>query len=418
MRFLLATIGSAGDVYPFVAVGRRLAARGHDVAVLTHTAHGDLVRRGGLEFVDLDDAEPYRALYEHPWYRHPIRSNAVTTGFVVDSMRRQFEKVREWYVPGETVLCSMATSFGVRIFQEVYDAPHVTALFAPMPLRSHFRPSKMPFGWWPEWTPPFVNRIVYRAIDALGVDRALGGINTFRRELGLRPVSRFLHEWWLSPSRILGLFPDWFCEPIPSDWPPQLRMTGFPLYDAAEVAPLDPVIEQFLTEGPKPAIVTGGSWLRDRRFFESAVEGCRRAGLRCIVQTPFRELLAERLPDNVVHTRYVPFGALMPRAAALVHHGGVGTLSQALAAGIPQVVIPQNFDQRDNAARLVRLGVAAWPSNGHARPAVIARSLATLLESRTRQAVCKSFADRTRTDAIDAACQVLECRIWPALGSC
>lgn len=418
MRFLLVTVGTAGDIFPFLAVGRGLKVRGHRVAVITHTAYGEWVLRAGLEFIDLEDAEPHRRMVEHPAFASPMRSPVATAGWVVDSMRRQYRKIEENFVEGETILVSLVIAFGARVFQEARRAPHWSALISPMALRSRFRPSKMPFGWWPEWTPPFVNRIIYRAIDAVGIDRALGGINTFRRELGLRPVSRFLHEWWPSPSGILGLFPHWFCKPIPSDWPPQLRMTGFPLYDAAEGVPLDPMIEQFLAEGPKPAIVTGGSWLRDRRFFESAVEGCCRAGLRCIVQTPFRELLAERLPDTVVHTRYVPFGALMPRTAALVHHGGVGTLSQALAASIPQVVIPQNFDQRDNAARLVRLGVAAWPANGHARPAVIARSLATLLESPTIQAVCKPLADRTRTDAVDAACRTLECPIGPTLGSC
>jgi rhamnosyltransferase subunit B len=63
------------------------------------------------------------------------------------------------------------------------------------------------------------------------------------------------------------------------------------------------------------------------------------------------------LPDVVCPVEYVPFGRVLPRCAAIVHHGGIGTTAQGLAAGLPQVVMPMAHDQPDNAARLVRLGV-------------------------------------------------------------
>ena len=65
-----------------------------------------------------------------------------------------------------------------------------------------------------------------------------------------------------------------------------------------------------------------------------------------------------RLPPGALHLPYVPFSALLPRLSGLVHHGGIGTSAQALAAGIPQLVVPFAHDQFDNAARLRRLGVA------------------------------------------------------------
>lgn len=407
MRFLLVTIGTAGDVFPFLALGRRLQARGDDAAVITHTAYGESVRRAGLEFIDLDDAAEHRAMVEHPWFGHPWRSTAVTSGWVVDSMRRQFDRISQHYVPGETTLVSLVISFGARVFEERFDAPNVSVLISPLALRSRFRPSRLPAGWWPTWTPPVVNGLVYRVIDAIGIDRALAGINTFRRELGLPKAARYLHEWWQSPRGILALFPEWFVAPAPPDWPPQLRMTGFPLYDAAESMVIDPELAEFLSAGPA-AVVTGGSWLRDRRFFESAIEGCRRAGLRCVVQTPFAELVADGLDGDVRHTRYAPFGQLFPHAAAVVHHGGVGTLAQALAAGTPQVVTPQNFDQRDNASRLTALGVADWAGNGRVPARTIARGLERVLESREVAAACRRCADLSGGDTVGRACDTLD----------
>lgn len=408
MRFLLVTVGTAGDILPFVALGRRLADRGHRVSVVTHSLYGHWVRNAQLDFVDLEDEEPHRAMLEHPWFGNPALSSVATTGWVVDSMRRQFRKIDEAFDSSETIVVSLIIAFGARIFEELRGAQHFSVLLAPMALRSRYRPSRMPFGWWPRWTPPIVNSLIYRAIDAIGLDRALGGINAFRQELGLRPTSRFLHDWWPAPRGILGLFPEWFAAPIPPDWPPQLRMTGFPLFDASDGAPLPTEIEAFLDAGPRPVVVSGGSWLRDPRFYQAAMEGCLRANLRCLVQTPFRHLLTETLPAGVLHAGYVPFGLLMPRAAALVHHGGIGTFSQALAAGIPQVVVPQNFDQRDNAARLTALGVAAWPSNGRVRPAQVQRSLQRLLSDPETAQNCQRLAERTRTDALEPACELLE----------
>ena len=67
-------------------------------------------------------------------------------------------------------------------------------------------------------------------------------LNRFRAELGLAPVHGIIDQWWHSPARIIGLFPDWFAPPAP-DWPPQTRLTGFPLYDGAGPMTAPPGLE-------------------------------------------------------------------------------------------------------------------------------------------------------------------------------
>jgi rhamnosyltransferase subunit B len=64
------------------------------------------------------------------------------------------------------------------------------------------------------------------------------------------------------------------------------------------------------------------------------------------------------LPEGAHHVAYAPFSSLLPRLSLLIHHGGIGTSAQTLAAGIPQIVVPFAHDQFDNAARLRRLGVS------------------------------------------------------------
>ena len=94
-------------------------------------------------------------------------------------------------------------------------------------------------------------------------------------------------------------------------------------------------------------------------FFAKAVDACASLGQRALLISPFRDQFPAILPAGAIHVPYAPFSALLARLSGLVHHGGIGTSAQALAAGIPQLVVPPfAHDQFDNAARLPRLGVA------------------------------------------------------------
>ena len=83
-------------------------------------------------------------------------------------------------------------------------------------------------------------------------------LNAYRAELGLAPVSRIFRSWIHSPQRVIGLFPEWFFPPQP-DWPAQIRLTGFPLFDEAGLHPLDPGLDAFLAAGDPPIAFTPGS---------------------------------------------------------------------------------------------------------------------------------------------------------------
>jgi UDP:flavonoid glycosyltransferase YjiC (YdhE family) len=119
--------------------------------------------------------------------------------------------------------------------------------------------------------------------------------------------------------------------------------------------------------------------------------------------------LPPNLPETVRHFDYVPFSALLPRAAALVHHGGIGTLSQGFAAGVPQLIMPMSHDQPDNAARARRLGVGGSLSPRTFRGPAVAGELSRLLESREVHACCRELAGRLAVARpLDSVCDVIE----------
>ena len=175
-----------------------------------------------------------------------------------------------------------------------------------------------------------------------------GPINEIRSECGLQEVDRIMNQWWLSPDRVLAFYPQWFA-PHVADSCPVLRHVGFPLHDGTD----DP----FEVPADSPIVFTGGSanW-HTRKFFGSAADACRQLGVGGLLLTESIDCVPNSLPPNVRSQSYAPLGKLLPHCRAIVHHGGIGTTSQALRAGLPQVIRPMAFDQHDNAARIAKLG--------------------------------------------------------------
>src|SRR5262249_28459461 len=143
---------------------------------------------------------------------------------------------------------------------------------------------------------------------------------------------------------------------VQPDWPPNSQLTGFPFYDGLSAA-LNPKLAAFLDGGQPPIVFTLGSAavMAAGEFYTESLRAAQRLGNRAILVTRRDpgNVPAGPLPDGVAVFEYAPFSALFPRAAAIVHQGGIGTTGQALRAGRPMLVVPFGFDQPDNADRVV-----------------------------------------------------------------
>jgi UDP:flavonoid glycosyltransferase YjiC (YdhE family) len=409
-NILLIPIGSAGDVHPFVALGLALRDRGHRVTVITSVYFERLLRQVGLDYIGLGSVEQFESILLHPDSWHPRRGFQVVFRWgVLPWIRPLYDLIAQRYVPGETVVATSLMAFGARLAQEKLGVPLVSVELQPAMLRSDHQTSVLPGLPLPDWLPAAVKRLAYWLGDVLVIDPVIApGTNAVRAELGLPPVRRLLDQWWHSPQRILGMYPAWYAPPQP-DWPPQLALTGFPLFDERGLAEPPKEVLSFLDGGP-PLVFTAGSAMRQgQAFFATAAEACRLLGRRGLLLTRYPEQLPARLPDGVRHCAYMPFSQLLPRCAALVHHGGIGTTAQALAAGIPQLVMPMSHDQPDNAARVERLGVGrALPPKRFRAPAV-ARLLGELLDAPAVAASCREVARRFEgAEPIAESCRLIE----------
>ena len=397
---VLVALGSSGDVHPFVGLGRELRRRGHRVTLLAAGWFRGVVEKAGLDFVDplpeLDFVESIAD--ERIW--HPRKGTAIILEQFVRPLLEPVYRIIEREVAADssagrrTVVVASTLAFGARIAQERLGVPLVSVHLSPVMFRSLDEPPRLP-GLLVHRGPHWFRRAQWYLADRLLIDPFIGRwLNPFRGSLGLPPARGLLRDWLHSPLLTLGLFPDWFASPQP-EWPRQLRLTGFPLYSEEGVSDADAATRAWLEAGPAPILFTPGSAnVHGREFFATAAEACARLGRRGLLLTRFPEQIPAALPAGVRHAEFVPFSWLVPRSAAMVHHGGIGTVSQGLAGGVPQVVMPMGFDQFDNAARIERLGVGASLPRDRFRGPRLAEVLATLLGDERVATRCREVAAR------------------------
>lgn len=355
-RFVCSTFGSAGDVFPILGLALALRERGHDILFATNDHFRVLVESHGLPFEPLGTEADFQACISNPDLWHPQRAFGHVFRCMQPIVKRQYAIHEECAARGgDVVAISNCLGFGALLAREKLRIPLVTLHVQPAVIWSRYEPPTLPGVIGPRW----LKSLMYGLGEKFVIDRTVCPfLNEWRRELGLPPVKR-ITRWWNSPDGIVCLFPDWFAAPQP-DWPPNLFQTDFPLWNADSSDGLPPEVEAFLRSGDAPIVFTPGSAnVHGHEFFTAAVEACRTLKRRGILLTGYVDQLPANLPESIAHFHYVPLDVLLPRCAAFIHHGGIGSTSQALLAGIPQVLMPLAHDQFDNGARVEKLGVGA-----------------------------------------------------------
>lgn len=415
-HLILCGLGSSGDVHPFVGLGRELMRRGYRVTVLAAGYFRGLVERAGLDFVDPWPEADFRDTIRDERIWHPLRGPHTIVERAVRPLLEPVHRIIvERHVPGATLVVGSSLAFGARVAQESHGIPLVSVHLSPVLFRSGLASSRLP-GLLVHVGPAWFRRAQWRLVDTLVADPAIcPWLNAFRGRLGLPPARRIWGEWMHSPLAVLGMFPDWFAPPQP-DWPPGTELTGFPLY--SEEGVVEPAADVAAwVEAERPVVFTPGSAnVFGHAFFAAAADACRRLGRPGLLLTRFPEQVPDALPPGVRHCDFLPFRWLLRRAAALVHHGGIGSASQALAAGIPQLAMPLAFDQFDNAARVERLGVGRSLLPRRFTGPLVARILDTMLADPELHARGGAVASRlVPADGLTRAADALE-RVW--LGRC
>ena len=419
LQAIVIGLGSTGDVHPNIGLALALRKRGHDVMFVAPAVFRSLAQSVGLEFVGLLTENEYHAAIRDPDLWHPVRSfSVVARRLILPALQVIYSIIAKNFKPGRTVVAAPGFAFGARIAQEKLGVPLASVHLQPIMLRSAIRPGCFGFPDILGHLPRPLRKLYFRAADRFLIDGVLADeTNAFRADLGLPPVRRFFDRWIHSPQQVIGLFPEWFAAPVP-DWPANVALTGFPLWDERDLRGPSPELKDFLAVGGPPLVFTAGSaMVHAKQFFRVSTEVCRAAGRRGLLLTQFPEQLPAVLPRGVRHFDYIPFSIVLPRCAALIHHGGIGTTAQAIAAGLPQLVVPMSHDQPDNAVRIRRLGIGDFILPKAYTQARVIEELDRLMSPAVRSNCQRRAADLASCQSLERASTLIEALVTVEMGS-
>lgn len=336
MKVLINSVGSLGDLNPFLSLGMALKARGHDVKILTTGAFKTHVESSGLTFIEVVSKAQY-----DKWRTLPTDTN------------KGEEDIKSF--------AHLALPSALPSAQAILENCDDGCLAIGMPLQTlgiQFAKLKAPHK--------------IRTLDAVLAhrDRNLDAQSseTFSRifqpylhgicqQLGIENNVDDWYRWFQLFDYKLHFFPSWFSHQQQSVLATP-SASHFVFHDKEDDQPISDNLDKFIKASSAPVAFTFGSYVSTRHdLFELATQVTKQLGLRAIFLTQYAEQIPSPLPKHVFHASYVSLKNLLPHVQTFVHHGGIGTLAQALRAGIPHLTCPMAYDQFDNAKTLESLGV-------------------------------------------------------------
>jgi UDP:flavonoid glycosyltransferase YjiC (YdhE family) len=360
LNITMVTMGSAGDVRPYIVLGNELKKRGHNITLAAFSSFACMSEEAGLPFFPLSgNAEKFISSIMNP------DTNAVTYlprlykmlhAIVPDLLRDLEDSCKN----ADAMVCNYFGSVYYSIAEKLH-IPCIQTHFFPMdptaaiPMSS-FRNQNLG---------PAMNKLTYKfAYYAIGTVEGilLSGwrkkSNITKRKPSTHPVYRIgNHEIPV----IYAISPSVF--PRPSEWPDNLKMAGF-LFDSSSCEwepPKD--LEDFLSIGEKPVYIGFGSMRTGdmNRMLSIILRSLHAAGLRAVISGAL--IGNNRKSNRKVYfaDRYVPHDWLFPRVSAVIHHGGAGTVAAGLRWGCPTWVLPFAGDQPFWGMQVWRIGCGPRP---------------------------------------------------------
>jgi sterol 3beta-glucosyltransferase len=365
MHITLLTVGTRGDVQPYVALGRGLRQAGYDVRVVTHEAFEELILGNGLEFVPLtvDIQAVMRGSVGQRW----VESGRNQLRFLTSMIRLAFPTLRQmlsdsWHAcqGTEAIIYSTFAIAGYSV-AEALGIPGIAAPLQPLTRTRAF--SMMGF-------PAFslgakLNWLSYLIGEQLLWQPFRTVLNRWRKEkLGLSPISiqgpftsvyKDRHPW------LYGFSPSVITKPV--DWPEWVHVAGYWFLDLQEGWSPPGRVVDFLAAGPPPVCIGFGSMVDRARekLLGIAIEALEQTRQRGILITGWGGMHDRMLPEEILAVESIPHEWLFPRMKAIVHHGGAGTTAAALRSGVPSIVTPFFADQPFWGKVVERLGVGPAP---------------------------------------------------------
>ncbi len=369
VRVLITCFGSYGDLFPYVALGKALQKRNHEVILGTTEIFRQKVEAEGLPFCHIrcgldqyTTPESLSAFLQQVF--DPIKGGERFVREMMRGIDKTYQDTREAAQHADFVI-SNPFAFATPLVCRDMNIPWLSTILAPMFFMSVYDPPIQSAAPWLKsvnnWSPA-----LYRGMFKLIKKVALAWVKPLydfctTQKLAV-PAANPLFEGQYSPHGTLAMFPQSFAVPQP-DWPVNTMVTGFPLFSEKDPdTRMLSALDEFLQAGEPPLVFALGSSAVHiaPEFFRTSALVARKLKRRAVLVTGPLDagIDASEFGDDLLMLKYVSYEKLFPHASVIVHQAGIGTLAQAVCAKKPMLIVPFGFDQFDNAERMVRLGVA------------------------------------------------------------
>jgi len=364
-RIILPSIGSRGDIQPYITLASALQHKGYEVTVATHPCMQEMVEFYEVPFKpvgpDVDIGLEAAAIRSRSFHFMVGMIRVMKFSFAM--LEKIHEDLLNLSRQADLIIISHTAAGSMEADKLGLPAVSVTlhpqAIPTPDP---EMQLSKKLIGSLTGWGMSFfMSRPLNKIRRQVGLP-PMGPEGITSRLLNLIPVSPRVIEpdpRWEARHQMTGY---WFSEP-PGEWEP-----------AAE-------LQEFLENGKPPVVINLGAMALDGKDMQEAasitLEALNRTGLRAVIQGWDAVMKEQTLPGQIIHIGSVPHTYLLPRASCFVHHGGFGSTAAAFQAGVPAVVIPHIIDQFIWGSKVYELGVGPRPIS---RSRLTVKSLAAAFE--------------------------------------
>jgi UDP:flavonoid glycosyltransferase YjiC (YdhE family) len=410
-KILICTRGSLGDVLPYIALAHGLQKNGHQILMVVNASNLGIVNKQGIECVAFDVGQDADAQNKKAFkgLTQSLLGSLKVLRKLGKHLRQEVACIKK-LAPSFDLIIGSQTSLVAPLVARALGKPWVFSGVSPMAFISFIDPPYLHGLRWlgkdsvlPSWWKAVLRWFFLKLADVIYVD-----YRQIEKELGLshqHPLFTGRYSPWLN----LALFSPLLAKPQ-SDWPAKTVQCGF-VKETIRVANQthDVGLERFLASGPAPVVFTLGSVARvdPQDFYDLALKVIAKLGVRAVL------IKREGVPLNVgpsmpVHVcSFADYSVLFRACQCVVHHGGVATLMQVIAAGKPSLILPRTLDQFDQAVRAQKLGVAeVLPFKKLSEDELLAGVLSVLSDTKKTDGMLRDSAQSfTLEDGVRVACE-------------
>lgn len=409
MKITILTIGTRGDVQPYVALGVGLQAAGYDVTITTSTRFNTMISERGVQHAPI--SADFMTLMEG------VEGKAAVSGKNMLALLNQVKPMFKQFL--DETWEAARNSDALIYHPKAISGPHIAEKLDIPAFLAHPVPMFAPTRAFPNPALPFANLGPTLNKWSYAINKAANGpfgglVKEWRRDvLGISATTTPQHE---PAAHLYGYSPRII--PTPADWDASVTATGYWFLDHSATWQPDPNLVQFLAAGPAPVYIGFGSMANNDAARTTAIvlEAIGQTGVRAVLATGVGGLIVESAPDNVFLLKEAPHDWLFPRMAAIVHHGGAGTTAAAVRAGKPQLICPFFGDQPFWGRRTATLGVGPQPIKQKKLSVErLTHALTTLTTDQALHIRAAELGAQIRAeDGVARAVEVINARLRPA----